>query len=116
MKSNDILNQVISICNMWGFTYMKWDNGAVDYDKLPLGSRTPFRYDRLTSLMLQHNKLGHKDLYFYSKANGELVAVEAHNVTSKLLSTCERMGQFYGFRYQRYERVPRKSDAYFFLF
>ena len=116
MKSNDIINQVISICKMWGYDYMQMDNGVVNYDRLPLGARTPFRYEKHKSLFLQHNRLGHKDLYFYSNSNDDLVAVEAHNVTSKLLSICERIGQFYGFRYQRYEKVPRESDAYYFLF
>ena len=115
-KRDDVIMAVVRMCKMWGFSFMPWDNGKVNYDSLPIGTRPPFRYDRQLILMLQHNKLGHKDLAFYSNDNGDLVAVQASQVTETLLNSCEKLGKFYGFSYIRKEKVPNESDAYFFIF
>ena len=116
VKRDDVIMAVIRMCKMWGFNYMPWDNGKVDYDKIPMGIKPPFRYENQLMLMLQHNKLGHKDLVFYSNNNGDLVAVQATHVTETLLKSCDRLGMFYGFSYRRVEKVPHESEAYYFIF
>ncbi len=116
VKRDDVIMAVIRMCKMWKFSYMPWDNGKVDYDKIPMGIRPPFRFENSLMLMLQHNKLGHKDLTFYSNSNGDLVAVEASDATETLLNSCSRLGQFYGFPYKKVEKNPHESRSYFFYF
>lgn len=115
-KRDDVILAVIRMCKMWGFNCMPWDNGHVNYDDLPLGLKTPFRYENQVMLMLQNTKLGHKDLVFYSNDNGDLVAVKAKDVTETLLNSCSRLNKFYGFPYRKIEEVPRESNTYYFIF
>lgn len=116
VKRDDVIQSVIRMCKMWGFNYMPWDNGEVDYGQLPMGIKPPFRFEHSFTLMLQHNKLGHKDLVFYSQSNGDLVAVQAFDATETLLKSCRNLGMFYGFSYKRIEAVPLEKDTYYFIF
>lgn len=116
IKRDDVILAVIRMCKMWGFSYMPIDEGAVDYDNIPMGIRHPFRYENQFTLLLQHNKLGHQDLFFYAKSNGDLVAVCASHVTETLLRSCRNLGMFYGFGYSRIEKVPDERDTYYFIF
>lgn len=116
VKRDDVILAVIRMCKMWGFNYMPMDNGDVDYDRIPMGIKPPFRFEKQFMLMLQHNSLGHQDLVFYSKNNGALVAVMASHVTETLLRSCRNLGMFYGFSYSRIEEVPHERDTFYFIF
>ena len=120
VSKDNMINAVISMCKMWGFNYMPIDGGHVDFDALPFGTRRMFhfRFNNTFKLLLQHNKLGHQDLTFYTdEQSNNIVAVKATNVTPTLLNSCAKLGQlFYGFKYKEIKEVPDEPDSRYFMF
>ena len=117
VKRDDAITAVINVCKKMRFNYRPLGGGAVDYESIHEFIRPPFRFENEFILLLQHNKLGHQNLYFYSNATGDLIGIKVTQATKEFIDLCENVGhRFYGFKYNRIEKVPHELDCYYIIF